>query len=227
MFSRFHSADEHEALVNGLLQARKLRSQIELYQSYRRVGIRSLDEAREYELDRRRREEDQKAEKHRRDANYLYETGRAPTSVKSVSQGRRGRGVEEEFEIPPKKTKKEAAAAAADEAITRIGMADAPNAEVLSEKELALCEAIPMLPMHYLAVKEAIVREMFRNGHLTKDGVTRVTKVLYKHIDMLFVEYMYVYTSNFTVYSLILILVMGRRSMTSLFMRLKTSASSH
>lgn len=40
----------------------------------------------------------------------------------------------------------------------------APNAAMLSEKELQLCKAVPMLPAHYLAAKDAIIRESYRNG---------------------------------------------------------------
>jgi len=34
-----------------------------------------------------------------------------------------------------------------------------------------------MLPLHYLAAKEAIVREAYRNGQLSLEGVKRVYKV--------------------------------------------------
>ena len=34
----------------------------------------------------------------------------------------------------------------------------APGADLLSEKELQLCGAVPMLPMHYLTAKDAVVR---------------------------------------------------------------------
>ena len=36
---------------------------------------------------------------------------------------------------------------------------------MLSDKELQLCKAVPMLPAHYLAAKEAVVREAYRNGN--------------------------------------------------------------
>ncbi len=38
VFARFHSKDEHDALVEGLLRARKLRAQVELYCAYRSAG---------------------------------------------------------------------------------------------------------------------------------------------------------------------------------------------
>ena len=38
VFARFHPKEEHDALVEGLLRARKLRSQVELYCAYRAAG---------------------------------------------------------------------------------------------------------------------------------------------------------------------------------------------
>lgn len=145
MFARFLSPEEHEALVNGLLQSRKLRGQIELYQSYRRMGIRSLEEAREYEIDRKKREEELKVLKQRKDAGYIFETGRAGTSKPNPRRVK----IEEDPSAPQLKKQK---------ANGEIDLSDAPSAELLNDKELALCASIPLLPMHYLAVKEAIVR---------------------------------------------------------------------
>ena len=75
MFARFQSAEEHEALVEGLLRARRLRQQIEIFQQYRSLGIKTLDQARHYELERRRREGDAKAKKQRDSSAYLFEKG--------------------------------------------------------------------------------------------------------------------------------------------------------
>lgn len=58
-----------------------------------------------------------------------------------------------------------------------VDLTKAPSAELLSEKELELCAKIPMLPMHYLAAKDAIVREAYRNGTLTAEGVRRVVRL--------------------------------------------------
>lgn len=41
---RFNSATEHEALVEGVLRARRLKMQIELYAQYRAMGIRTLEQ---------------------------------------------------------------------------------------------------------------------------------------------------------------------------------------
>ena len=67
-----------------------------------------------------------------------------------------------------------------------LDISKAPSAELLSEKEIELCCDIPMLPTHYLAAKDAIVREAFRNGILTKEGVSRVIKLDAGKIETLF-----------------------------------------
>ena len=75
VFARFHSAADHEALVDGILSARKLRQQIEVYQLYRTMGIRTLEQAKLYEAERKRRDNEIKSRKQRSETPYLYETG--------------------------------------------------------------------------------------------------------------------------------------------------------
>jgi transcriptional adapter 2-alpha len=49
VFSRFHSAAEHEALVEGVVAEHRLRARIEELKDYRRAGIHTLAEAEVYE----------------------------------------------------------------------------------------------------------------------------------------------------------------------------------
>ena len=73
IFARFQTAEEHEALVDGLIKARKLRSQIALYQHYRRMGVRTLEQGRAYEVERKKRETELKAQKQRQQTPYLFQ----------------------------------------------------------------------------------------------------------------------------------------------------------
>jgi hypothetical protein len=112
------------------------------------IGIRSLEEAAEYERDKKKREEDIKAENHRSTNEYLSETGRTQPSL------RRSRGIIEDddnaIEVgSSKKMKRDA---------NSLDLRGAPGFNLLQDKEVTLCEAVYMLPMHYLACKEAIVR---------------------------------------------------------------------
>jgi hypothetical protein len=168
VFSRFTTKEEHNAIVEGLLKARRLRKQIQLYQHYRHMGVRTLEQARQYENDRKKREIEIKARRQREDTPYLYSTGRttapASTNTKRATGKGRGRGAKDEEEEDE----------SSSSSLVGANMTRAPGAQLLSDIELQLCTDLPMLPMHYLAVKDAITREAFRNGYLTLDGVNRV-----------------------------------------------------
>jgi hypothetical protein len=55
-FERFHTPEEHKQFIDDILKAKRLRKEIALLQMYRRIGIRTLDEAEKYENDKKRRD---------------------------------------------------------------------------------------------------------------------------------------------------------------------------
>lgn len=188
MFARFHSPEEHEALTEGLIKAKRLRQQIELLQHCRSAGIRTLDQARQYEIDRKRRDQELKARKQREHDAYLHQ-GSASSSSSGTS---RRRADDEELvsldygrrastgsgHAGNGRARGHGASADGDGwsgSVTDISQA--PGAELLSDREIELCTKVPMLPMHYLATKDAIVREAYRNGALTKEGMRRVINI--------------------------------------------------
>lgn len=231
VFARFHSMEEHENLVDCVIRAKRLRQQIDLYKTYRQMGIKSLDEVRVYELEKKDREAMVKIKKAQADAPHLYNNGRQSHGGSSrqgqgqgqddgmdgsqtISGKRRSRAAEEKEHSnstadishlsdrekrAKEKEKQEVTQAASssgrsgsgrggrgrgsankeadeeaqrDEYIATINKA--PGAEILSPMEMGFCSRLPMLPLHFLAAKDAIVREAYRNGTLTEDGVMRV-----------------------------------------------------
>eukprot|EP00607_Mallomonas_marina_P009552 CAMPEP_0182419550 /NCGR_PEP_ID=MMETSP1167-20130531/3983_1 /TAXON_ID=2988 /ORGANISM="Mallomonas Sp, Strain CCMP3275" /LENGTH=297 /DNA_ID=CAMNT_0024594531 /DNA_START=202 /DNA_END=1091 /DNA_ORIENTATION=- len=64
-FMRFQSPTEHEALVQGVIRAGKLRKQLDLLRSYRSLGLRTVESAKQHETERKRRETEAKARKQR------------------------------------------------------------------------------------------------------------------------------------------------------------------
>lgn len=176
MFARFHSAEEHESLVDGLIRARRLRSQIELLQHCRSVGIRTLDQARQYEIDRKKREQELKARKQRENDAYLHQNAGSSSS----SSARRRTGDDEELMSLDYGRRGGARTSRGNgDSLDNLGdavvdISKAPGVELLTDKEMELCTKVPLLPMHYLAAKDAIVREAYRNGALTKEGMRRV-----------------------------------------------------
>eukprot|EP01038_Epipyxis_sp_PR26KG_P004953 gene4953-6926_t len=94
LYARFQSKEDHETLIEGMLKARQLAIRIDLYKTYREMGIRTLEQARQYELDRKRQEKELKARSHRDASSYLFETGRTSfPSSDGLSLSRRGTGL--------------------------------------------------------------------------------------------------------------------------------------
>jgi transcriptional adapter 2-alpha len=173
IFQRFQTAAEHDALVEGLLRARRLRKQIELYSHYRRMGVRTLEQARTYEQDRKRREGELKAKRQREDTPYLF----AGTSHAASSSARgRGRSPRHGDVDLPGSGGGDSSGNGTDGG-SSLNMNKGPGSELLSTRELELCQALPMLPLHFLAVKDTLVREAFRNGTLSEDGLRRTTNL--------------------------------------------------
>lgn len=159
MFSRMVSPEEADALVEGILTQRKLKRQIDAYKLYRSMGIRTIDQARKFETDRKKREYQLKAQKSRQSSSYLQASPSVSLSLQADDSDP-STGVSTDS---PKEVLES----------TR----NAPWADLLTEQELMLCQEVSLLPLQYVAIQEAIVREAYRNGMLTPEGFRRVIKV--------------------------------------------------
>jgi hypothetical protein len=72
VFARFHTKEEHEALVDGILKAHRLRNQITLYKVYEEMGLKTLEQVRKFESDRK---------------NYVKNNGRKMNSMPAINFG--------------------------------------------------------------------------------------------------------------------------------------------
>ena len=191
VFARFHSQEEHEALVEGILKAQRLRQQIELYKIYRQMGLRTLEQVRQFEMDRKTREKENKIRKQREAAPHLYASyttnaydEKRISSTASVAsgdqdgdgrakkRGRPSRGGEEELSGRGSRLKStRSTGSVVDSDINNQQDAfneavelirKAPGGDLLSEVELQLCVKLPIFPYHYLAIKDALVRYVQR-----------------------------------------------------------------
>jgi transcriptional adapter 2-alpha len=178
MFSRFHSASDHEALVEGLIKARKLRKQIELFQLYRSMGIHTLEDARRYEIERKKRESDSKTQKMREVTPYLFETGRLSSSSSSSSSKASSSNNGSQLDINAATATSSRSSRVRQDQLhsnndlntdnnqrkiesVSLDISKAPLVDCLVSSEIELCKELPMLPSHYLAVKDAIIRFFF------------------------------------------------------------------
>ncbi|EQC39057.1 hypothetical protein SDRG_03265 [Saprolegnia diclina VS20] len=156
-FARFHSKEDHETFVSGLLAAMRLRKQIALLQEYRKRGIRTLAEAEMYELDKKKRETEQALQKSRESAAYLYDSSRGPTA----NRQRNSRWLSRE-----------------QDGESASGIIDgAPGAHLLTPKEKELCARLQLLPKQYLVIKDVLVRESYRLGHLDASTAANMIQI--------------------------------------------------
>lgn len=86
-FARYHAPEEHEALVEGMLKAHRLRIQIEMYKVYQQMGLKTLDDVRQYEKVKKEKEHELRIKKERQSSAYLYES---KTTGLASSLGKRG-----------------------------------------------------------------------------------------------------------------------------------------
>ena len=54
---------------------------------------------------------------------------------------------------------------------------EAPGAELLNDHEKKLCASLRLLPKYYLVVKDALLREAYRLGYLTKTRAHQLVKI--------------------------------------------------
>ena len=167
VFQRFQSEEEFQALCEGVAVVRRLKKQIEAYKQYRQMGIRTLEQARAFEVDRKKREHQVKATRSKQGGGANMED---PAYHFSASQSELAASLAMDMG---------ASGSAGDKDLRKAKslVREAPNSSLLTEAEITLCAQTGMLPLHYLAVQEAVVRESFRNGTLTLDGFRRVVKV--------------------------------------------------
>ncbi|CAI5725105.1 unnamed protein product [Peronospora effusa] len=167
-FARFQTPKEHDNFVEGLITAMRLKKQILLLQEYRRNGVRTLAEAELYDADKKKRDLDQAIQKQRDNASYLYESGRT-TSGRDRANRWQNREQGANGETGGESLRNRGAGASDLNAIAAtFSIEGTPGCHLLTPKEKELCSKLKLLPKHYLVIKDALVRECFRLGYLTK-----------------------------------------------------------
>ena len=194
MFARFHTPEEHEAFVNKIIEAKRLRKEIAKLQTYRRLGITSLADAERYEIDKTRRDLHRtawlkKEEEKRKAAEEAVRAAKENATMAGVAPPPPAPGpvgasafdgaggatlramanqslqVWKQF----KASKKESASSASSgEELSseraKFVIKDKPGYELLSKKEVGLCKRLSILPQDYLNVKKALISESIAQG---------------------------------------------------------------
>ena len=191
LFARFQTRDEHEAFVNKILEAKRLRKEIAKLQMYRRMGITSLADIEKYEMDKvrcelhkeawtkkedeNRKAADEAARAVRENADYVPSTNPVVPPFGKLD-GPVGAEVNQSLQLwkqhmkPTKKedecegTKSNDNADTETSTATKFIIKDKPNYDLLSKKEVELCKRLRLLPQSYLDVKRALINEALAQG---------------------------------------------------------------
>ncbi|POM80833.1 Transcriptional adapter 2-alpha, partial [Phytophthora palmivora] len=166
-FARFQTPEEHDNFVEGLIAAMRLKKQILLLQEYRKNGVKTLAEAELYDAEKKKRELDQAIQKQRDNASYLYESGRTSSSRDRANRWQnREHGASSDAGGENSRTR--GSAGGLNTIAATFSIEGTPGCHLLTPKEKELCCKLKLLPKHYLVIKDALVRECYRLGYLTK-----------------------------------------------------------
>ncbi|KAI9914682.1 hypothetical protein PsorP6_007669 [Peronosclerospora sorghi] len=182
-FARFQTPEEHEKFVDGLITAMRLKKQILLLQEYRKNGVRTLAEAELYDADKKKRELDQAIQKQRDSASYLYESGRTNSSRDRSNRWQN----RENGEAGGESLRTRCSGTGGVNAIAAsFSIEGTPGCHLLTPKEKELCSKLKLLPKHYLVIKDALVRECYRIGYLTKKVAKETVQIDVKKTGQVF-----------------------------------------
>ena len=210
LLARFHSPQQHEALLEGLAGEARLRARVEELKEWRRAGLTALGEAEAYEAEKRRRLVE------RQRLRLLESQAQAEAAVASAqAAGKAGNarairllGREPQPHHPPPAqapatvalsapSKLPDAGAAVPRELARLAvegkpgsaasllaaatggagrrprgasldLAGLPGLELLSPRERDLCASTQLVPVHFLAVKAALLSAFLKDGALSR-----------------------------------------------------------
>ncbi|KAL5987945.1 hypothetical protein ACLOJK_035706 [Asimina triloba] len=175
VFMRFHSQEEHEAFVKGLIEEHRIRKKIQELQEARSAGCRTRAEAEAYLAQKKKREAEANARK-AKETNQLVGNGKvlqkANRPVKGESDGSPRNIVDnhKKGSTALESSGKDASSAAIGTVIKSLDEWDItglPGADLLSEAEQQLCCQNRLLPSHYLKIVEVLSLETIK-GNITK-----------------------------------------------------------
>ncbi|KAL7438474.1 hypothetical protein ACHAXH_003861 [Discostella pseudostelligera] len=204
IFARYQTREEHEAFVDKIIEAKRLRKEISKLQMYRRMGITSLADAEKYEMDKSRRELHRsawmkKVEEKRKVAEEAVRVAKehstslgiatpassqvhaASSQLEAAVKAETNQSLQVWRQF--KQSKKELGSESdADIQASKFNLKDKPGFELLTKKEVGLCKRLLLLPQNYLDIKKALISESVAKGiwNPTGGGVQKQNNSIFK-----------------------------------------------
>ncbi|KAG1342152.1 hypothetical protein COCNU_05G003810 [Cocos nucifera] len=177
VFMRYQSPEEHDALVQSVIEERKLQRRIQELQECRTAGCRTMAEAKAYIEQKKLRELETSMNKTKLDsqvsssskivrANALSneEDGLLDGSPQNINEGNGGSGLE----LDGKDPSSVATIQVTSKSFDVWDVTGLPGADLLSETEQRLCCECKLLPCHYLKIQEVLMTEIYKGTIVKK-----------------------------------------------------------
>ncbi|KAJ7514548.1 hypothetical protein O6H91_23G049200 [Diphasiastrum complanatum] len=191
IFLRYHSTEDHEALLAGLDAERKIRQRIEELQEYRAAGCHTLAEGEMYASEKRRRGTEASLRTSRESTSSLSNkaanrSNRYPNRDKAEGEPVSSGGLKEHQKIRSSVGNQLLASSiklpalfskGAKRALAPIDIRRLPGVELLSPTEQDLCSQTRLIPSHYLKMKETLMLESMKKGHVKLEDAVLMFKV--------------------------------------------------
>lgn len=189
--------EEHESMINGLINEKNIKNRILQLQEYRENGIKTLADGQNFDEDKRKREVDKSMKRSKSElASYSLNSGLSSynpnhnpfghhylggssSGLSGGSGGGGGGGGDPSFKTQKQLTKEK------EDIYLGIGenrkhhssklkknakmeLEGLPNADALSLKEKQICTTHKLLPQQYLIVKQALISESLKTQGVIK-----------------------------------------------------------
>eukprot|EP01018_Ginkgo_biloba_P003732 Gb_13536 [translate_table: standard] len=200
VFMRFHSQEEHNALLDGLNMERKLRQRIEELQEYRAAGCHTLAEGEQYAAEKRKRESEANTKKSKESGQLVASAKVTQRTNRSINR-ERGEGDGSPGGMAENQKTKSGTGQAllgnntcsatagqkgTKRSLVRWDITGLPGAELLTETEQDLCIQNRLHPAHYLKMKEVLMLESLKGSPVKRSDAYRYFKVDPSKVDKVY-----------------------------------------
>lgn len=200
VFMRYHSQEEHNALLDGLNLQRRLRQRIEELQEYRAAGCRTMAEGEHYATEKKKKEAEA-SQKKAKESCQLGASAKVAQRANRLTNRERGEGDGSPGGMVDNQRIKSNSGQASvgnntcpastgqkgtKKSLIRWDITGFPGMDLLAITEQQLCTQNRLLPAHYLRMKEVLMLESLKGSSVKRSDAYRFFKVDHGKVDKVY-----------------------------------------
>lgn len=176
VFLRYHSTEEHEALLVGLCAEQRIRQRISELQECQSAGCHTLAEAEQYKVEKQRQEAGTRRAK---DGSAQLPSGKGLQRL-SKNPSKEGN----DGDVNP--LDKVIASGGIASYASTFDITGFPGTRLLSSTEQQLCCKNKIFPASYLKMKEVLMLESLKSGQIKRSDAQQLLKAYPSKVDVVF-----------------------------------------